>query len=151
MRPSHSFALKPVSDSETEPPRSELFSDGRTTGLIVPGVILEAQFTCGEWHLLFTTENIPFEEALHIVLLDQRFRRLDDVELSHPLAAGALTDLQSTDDEPSARFSFFGGDQWELIVLRTPRRLSRSEAPVGVKAALRRLVTPKYLALARLQ
>lgn len=150
LRPVHSFGMRAMSRPPAESPQSELLDDGRPTGISVPGVVLEAQYTCGEWHLLFTTEDVPFEEALHILLLDRQLHRLDDVELSHLYAAGALTGLETSGDEPAARFSFFGGDRWELRVLSAPRRLSRSEAPVGVKARVSRMLTPKYLALSRL-
>jgi hypothetical protein len=148
VQPCQSFALK-ASPDKTGSPQSELLEDGTATITRVPGIILEAQYKCGDRYLLFTTENIPYEEALHILLLDQRLRRLDDVELSHPFAGGILADLQPA-GETQVRFSFFGADLWELTVLSVPRRLKARESPVGIKARLRRLLTPRYLVLERL-
>ena len=151
VQPSQSFSLRSSSHSQDEPPRAELIADGRSTGVVVPGVTLEAHYETPEWHLLFTTENIPFEEALHITLLDRQFARLDQVELSHPFTPGTVTGLQTNDGADRVRFSFFGGDLWEVTVLRLPRRLARREAPTGVKARFKRLLMPRYLAVERLR
>jgi len=150
IAPSHSFSLTPARAGENETPRSNLLFDAALTGVTVPGVVLEAQYRCGELHLLLTTENIPYEEALHVLLLDARFNLLDQVELSHPYASGALTDLQQHGDG-RLQFSLFGGDRWELAVLPTPRRLTMDEAPTGVRGRLRRLLAPRWLAVKRLQ
>jgi hypothetical protein len=150
VRICQAFALKAGGGSDTAPPRSELLMDGKATGISLPGVVLDAQFRCGDSFVLFTTENIPYEEALHITLLDGGLRALDHVELSHQFAAGALTDVQMGGDT-QVRFSFFGGDLWELTVLGAPRRLARGESPVGVKGHLGRMVTPRFLALVRLR
>jgi hypothetical protein len=147
---SQSFSLRSSSHSEDEPARAELLADGRSTGVVVPGVTLEAHYETPEWHLLFTTENIPFEEALHITLLDRQFARLDQVELSHPFTPGTVTGLQTNDRADRVRFSFFGGDLWEVTVLQPPRRLALREAPTGVKARLKRVLMPRYLAVERL-
>lgn len=150
MQISQAFALKSAGADEAAPPRSELLMNGRATGISLPGVVLEAQFQCGDSYLVFTTENIPYEEALHITLLGPDLRTLDHVELSHQFASGALTDVQ-IGGETQVRFSFFGGDLWELTVLGAPRRLARGEAPVGVKGHLGRMMTPRFLALVRVR
>ena len=148
MQSSQSLSLRSSTDGDAEPPRSELIADGRSTGIVVPGVTLEAHYETPDWHLLFTTENIPFEEALHILLFDRRLVRLDEVELSHPFTPGTVTGLQTNDSR--VRFSFFGGDSWEVTVLPRPRRLAPRQAPTGVKGRLKRLLMPHYLSVERL-
>ena len=149
IAPSHSFSLTPARAGENETPRSNLLFDAALTGVTEPGVVLEAQYRYGELHLLFTTENIPYEEALHVLLLDPRFNLLDHLELSHPYASGVLTDLHQA-GEGRLRFSLFGGDRWELSVLPAPRRLTMDEAPTGVRGRLRRLLAQRWLAVKRL-
>jgi hypothetical protein len=151
VQASQSLSLRPATRGDGESPRAELIAGGRSTGVVVPGVTLEAQYEAPAWQLLFTTENIPFEEALHITLLDRQFARLDHVELSHPFTPGAVTGLEASDGADRVKFSFFGGDLWEVTVLRVPRRLARREAPTGVKARLKRLLMPRYLAVERLR
>ena len=150
IAPSQSFSLTPARAGENETPRSNLLFDAALTGTTVPGVVLEGQYRFGDLYLLLTTENIPYEEALHVLLLDQRFNVLDHLELSHPYASGVLSDLQHAGDS-RLRFSLFGGDRWELSVLQAPRRLTRDEAPTGVRGRLRRLLAPRWLAVKRLQ
>jgi len=150
LTPLRSFFLAPVPGGENVTPRSKLLFDGAATGTTVPGVVLEAQYGCDPLYLLLTTENIPYEEALHILLLDQRFRVLDHLELSHAFAPGTLTDVEQGGDG-RLRFSLFGGDRWELEVLPAPRRLRLDEAPTGVRGRMRRLLAPRRLAITRLQ
>ena len=150
LTPLQSFFLAPVPVGEKETPRSKLLFDGTPTGTTVPGVVLDAQYRYGERYLLLTTENIPYEEALHILLLDQGFRVLDHLELSHAFAPGTLTDVEPAGDG-RLRFSLFGGDRWELTVLPAPRRLRLDDAPTGVRGRIRRLVAPRWLKITRLQ
>ena len=150
IAPSSSFSLTPARAGENETPRSNLLFDAALTGTTVPGVVLEAQYRFGDLYLLLTTENIPYEEALHVLLLDQRFNVLDHVELSHPYASGVLSDLQQAGDG-RLQFSLFGGDRWELAVLPAPRRLTTDETPTGVRARLRRRLAARWLAVKRLQ
>ena len=148
MQPAESLALRALGQKE-DGPASELLVNDQSTGVVLPGVTLEAQYRFGDRYLLFTTENVPYEEALHILLLDQGFRRLDHIELSHPFAEGTLSDVRARDAQ--VQFSFFGGDFWELSVAPRPRHLARSECPVGVKGRLRRLLTPRFLVLRRIR
>ena len=150
MTPVHSFSLAQLPAVEGEAARANLMLDGRPTGVSVPGIVLEAQYRCGEGYLLLTTENVPYEEAVHVLLLGPQFSVLDHVELAHPFAPGILSDLRPT-GEGQLRFSFFGGDLWELTVRGTPRRLRLREAPTGVRGRLRRLLIPRWLVLERLR
>jgi hypothetical protein len=150
MTRSEGFSLTRVPVGQNETPRAELLFNGSPTGVTIPGIVLEAQYRSGDSHLLLTTEDVPFEDALHLLLLDERLVLLDHVELAHPYAAGLVKDVRPAGGE-RLTFSFFGGDLWETTVMQTPRRLKRAEAPTGVRGRLRRLLVPRWLAVKRLR
>lgn len=110
-----SFSLKPI---DSPLPRSELFWEGNQTPLVVDGSSLEAQYRIDSRYLLLLTENCPYEEGLHIYLLDNAHRVLDGLELSVPYAPGTLKNLRALDN--ALTFSFFGEDHWRLDVLKVP-------------------------------
>jgi len=109
---------------------------GAASGLI-PGAILEAQFQAADGaFLVFTTQDVPFEEQLDLVLLDRELRVLDRATLAAAYATGALRDLR-LDAGDSASFSFFGQDRWRVACSLTPRwRLPRL-GPPGLQRAPR--------------
>lgn len=50
---------------------SNLYYQGRDTGIILEGLYLEAQYNFGnDKYILFLTEDCPFEEGLFIYLID---------------------------------------------------------------------------------
>jgi hypothetical protein len=105
---------------EGETPRSELLWQGRRIGVMVDGVRLEKQFEVGLRYLVFLTEDCPYEEGLHIYLLDAERRPLDGLELSFPYTMGILGAVQPQ-GETALTFSFFGGDCWRLQVRDRPK------------------------------
>ena len=150
MTPVETFALGQTTGTAEGAPLSDLLAGGTPTGVRVPGLVLEAQYRFGEEFLLLTTEDVPYEEALHAVLLGRCHAIVDRLQLGHPFAAGILTDLQPAAGG-SLRFSFFGGDLWELTIAPARRRFRPSEAPRGVKGRLLRLLVPRRLVLVRLR
>lgn len=106
-------------------PRSELLWEGEPTAIRVDGVTLEHQVQLPAGHLLFLTEDDPFEEGLHIYFLNHEKRPVDGLELAAPYASGMLRDMRSEPDG-SVSFSFFGDDRWRVAV---------NDAPLGVLAA----------------
>ncbi|MGC2656651.1 MAG: hypothetical protein WA324_01645 [Bryobacteraceae bacterium] len=87
----------------------------------IPGVDLAAQYACAAGALLLTTEDTPYEEALHCVLLNGNVDMLDDVELSNRMTPGTLSAVR-IEEEDALVFSFFGGDLWRLTVFKEPVR-----------------------------
>lgn len=69
--------------------------DGKSTALIVDGIVLEAAYHLPEPNrdLLFVTDDVPFEEGLHIYLLDHTVRLLDTRTLLLPYCPGLLESL----------------------------------------------------------
>jgi hypothetical protein len=123
---------------EGDSPKSDLLWRENPVGIRVDGVSLERQLRLAPGYLLFLTEDSPFEEGLHIYLLDDDKSVLDAVELSAPYASGILTDLV-TEGDASVSFSFFGDDRWRLDVHATPQRAGFAPlSPVKRKSGLSR-------------
>ena len=118
-------------------PRSELLWDGQPTAVRVDGVTLEQQVQLDGGYLLFLTEDSPFEEGLHIYLLDRDRRIVDGLELARPYASGILRDVMP-EGEGAVSFSFFGADRWRLDVHERPLGLfaGRVSAPAKRKSGL---------------
>lgn len=116
MQAIDAFELRPIPG---ELPRSELLWRERPVGLTVDGVILEKQFRVAVGFLLLLTENCPYEEGLHIYLLDPEYRLLDTLELSAPHAAGIPSDVQPQ-DAWTLTFTFFGDERWRLTIRDQP-------------------------------
>jgi|GEM_PF-3169674 len=93
MKSSELFEL-----TETSPQKSKLRLSGAEKTINIPGSVLEAQMELENgWYLILTTENSPYDEALHITLLDQRLEILDQVEISQDMTPGIVKDIQIVD------------------------------------------------------
>ncbi len=105
---------------------------GQTTQEPLEGTVLEACVQHGNRYLLFLTDDIPFEDSLHIHLLDECLNRLDTITLGTPYATGHFRNL-ICEDSGKITFEFFGGCEWEVIVLTKKRlRLPFASGPRGV-------------------
>lgn len=119
IRPSTALQLQTCTASEKSGPRMVLAGLAGTVEL--DGAVLEAQFDCGDQHLVFTTDDVPYEEALHIHLLDARLAVLDWLELSAWYTPGIFDDLAPAGPH-SLAFTFFDEtERWRLTVLQSPR------------------------------
>lgn len=86
--------------TETSPQKSKLKLSGAEKTINIPGSVLEAQIELENgWYLILTTENSPYDEALHITLLDQYLEILDQVELSQGMTPGIVKNIQILDAE----------------------------------------------------
>lgn len=134
MREIDYFSLKP---QVTDLPRAELLFCNRETGIAIDGVVLEKQFSVEEKYLLFLTEGCPYEEGLHIYLLNHEFQIIDGIELSGAYATGILKDL-FVEDDTIVTFTFFGTDRWRLELVTIPfRRLNIAMlSPIKYKSGL---------------
>lgn len=98
---------------------SELLLDGRPSGLIMDGAVLEAAV---EWHgcrIAFFTDDIPFEDMLRIYMFDADMTLLDTAVLGAMYSTGTFTELNL--QPPNAlTFRFFGGTFWRLVLLAKP-------------------------------
>lgn len=147
MQPTSRFSLTPPTQATREDvPRCELRIDGAPTGRFLAGQLLEQQFEVGTRYLLLVTEDSPFEELLHLYLLDADLSLLDERELGQPYTPGVLQDVAPVSRD-QLQFSFFGGDLWRLTVLERPRRLWRDWTQAQPRRRLSRLLAPRYLLL----
>ena len=73
---------------------SVLIKDNEETLIQISGSVLEAQWRLNNgWFLLFVSENCPYEEALHCLLLDHDLSMLDELVLGQDYSSGILSDV----------------------------------------------------------
>ena len=106
------FRLEPLPG---EFPQARVVAEERPTATVLEGRVLEAQYRCDLGFLLLTSDDNPYEEALHIRLLDLHFQVIDAVDLRQIYHPAMLHNLQVIDPH-SLMFSFFGNDRWRLDI-----------------------------------
>ena len=77
IRKSSEFLVIKVESKAVTPPQLTIKNSKLKSCIEVAGGVLEAQYTVNDSYLLFATEGTPFEEALHIHLLDEVLRLKD--------------------------------------------------------------------------
>jgi hypothetical protein len=123
--------------SDTAPPRSEILLDGASTGIEIEAAVLEAAVALPGRFLLFTTDDLPFEEMLGIHLFDAELELLDRASIGGAYVTGSFSSLELHPPD-SLSFRFIGDVAWQLTVL--PRPVLRSPfhpEPAGVRRGLR--------------
>lgn len=118
-------------NDETEP-TSEILIAGKPTGKYITGAVLEAAVSWNDFYLLFMTNDVPDEEMLGVLLLDNRLEKIDSVTIGAPYSTGSFSSLALL---PPNRISFhFIGDcTWEIELLSQPGfRIPFFSEPSGV-------------------
>lgn len=133
MRPAPEVSVRPVAVAhEDDPPRCEVLLRGHATGTGVAGRLLEAAIEAAGRYLLFVTDDCPYEEQLHLHLLDAAGKVLDSASLGGPYSTGRFVGPRLLDDR-RVGFSFFDDKDWEVELLDAPRlRLPVFTEPLGV-------------------
>lgn len=117
-------------------PVCEVVRNGQATGQKVPGAVLEAAVQWQSFTLLFTTDDIPFEEHLHIHLLDAQLQLLDSATVGGMYSTGSFSLLESADPD-TLRFRFIGDTDWSVQVLpESGFRVPLLSEPTGVSRPL---------------
>lgn len=137
--PAERLGLRPLAagtPSDTSAPSVQLHFDGRPAAQALPGARLEAAFDCaglGDAQLLlFLSDDVPFEDFLHLHLLDAELALLDSVSLGAPYSTGRFALLGEPTDR-TLRFRFFGQADWTLQLLdQAETRLPFLGDPPGV-------------------
>lgn len=106
--------------SESEAPQCEIVAGEIATGCIIAGAYLEAAVQWGECHLLFLTNDCPFEETLNIHLFDKQWRLLDSAVIGCIYSTGSFSDLKLTAPN-RVQFHFFADTNWEVEIFDRPR------------------------------
>ena len=102
--------------TDTELASSELLVDGKRTGLIVTGAVLEAALEWQGCRIAFLTDDIPFEDMLRIYMFDANMTLVDAAVLGAMYSTGTFSELNL--QPPNAlMFRFFGGTIWRMVVL----------------------------------
>jgi hypothetical protein len=107
-------------NDEKNAPQSEILLHGQSTGRLIEGALLEAAIEWDGHYLLFLTDNCPFEEGLHIVMLDSALKQLDSATLVIMYGTGTLTSLKLLAPD-RVQFTFFHERIWTVQLLPTVR------------------------------
>lgn len=145
----HDFSLDPLTGS-SEPLQvwSRISRDGRTVLPRTDGTDLIAQMRCQGGYLLLLGYDAPFDEALHLIYLDEQDRLRDEVRFSfaRPEGIGIVTELRPMPDDVLT-FNFYG--RWRVQV--SPQAgLGVSRTPPGVYRLPGRLIGRHHLRVAAL-
>ncbi|HYO53310.1 hypothetical protein [Archangium sp.] len=100
----------------------------------------------GTHYLLLTTQGSPFEETLHLCLLNETLSLLDEQHLGQAYTPGLLRDVTRL-SEWQFQFSFPGDERWTLTVLQHPKHQWKSLWQAQPERKLRRLISRRYLLL----
>lgn len=120
-----------IQSSEQKLGRSRIIANGRDTGQVVDGVILEAAVQWRNCMLLFLTDDTPFEEFLRIYLFDPRWDLLDRAAIGAMYNGGIFSSLELAPPD-AVRFKFYSGTVWELALFDTAAFSLPSFAPRNV-------------------
>jgi hypothetical protein len=133
MRIADQVTLKLVTEgSDDSSPRSEFVLNSIPTGTHIEGATLEAAVEWNSYYLLFTTDDVPYEEMLRIVLLDPTLEVLDSALIGSPYSTGSFSSLELLEPD-TVKFRFIGGSPWEVQLLSTRAlRLPFFSEPRGV-------------------
>ncbi len=111
MIPIDGFRLQRLSDQPGQAVRSALLWNDQPVGLILAGAVMEAQFTLpAGGYLLLVTDDCPFEEGLHIYLLNARRELVEQDILGCPYTAAIVENIKVAGDNV-VTFSFIGDHQ----------------------------------------
>lgn len=115
-------------------PVSEIIFSGKPTGKNIPAKILEKAIAWQDKYLIFSTDDVPFEEFLSISLLDKEFNIMDQARLGIIYSTGEFKDFKII-SQNKASFYFIGENEWTVTLLpdftfrvpffRTPYEVSR--------------------------
>lgn len=111
--------------------RAEVMIDGISTGIIIPGKVLEAAIKIdARRYLLFMTDDIIFEEMLTLLLLDFSQGIVDKLTIGSAYTTGYFEAL--TVSPCSASFRFIGDTTWTVKVSLSPTLKLPFSDPRGV-------------------
>ncbi len=112
MQTIHRYSVKKSASSK----HSALFQDGKPLNLKIEGEVLEGQFETKEGNILiWLTDDSPFEEGLHVYLIDKHHNIIDSLEAGSIFSTGILKFIKTTPN--SINFTFFLNESsYELII-----------------------------------
>lgn len=106
--------LEAVAEGEAgEVPSCRLHFDGRVVTPVLQGCVFEGSLELDAGTIVFLTEDSPFEEALHIHLLDKHFQPKDHLVLSAPYTSGIVDALEQISSNRVV-FEFPKSQPWRI-------------------------------------
>lgn len=132
MKLTDSISLSVVKEaqrlSETQ---CEIILEEKNTDIIVSGKKLEAAVRVADTRfLLFTTDDIVYEESLNIFYIDTQSGIIESLSLGGEYVTGTFENLSV--NQNSASFSFIGDTTWTVQVLPAPSLRLPFSDPRGV-------------------
>ena len=106
-------SIQPIEAGEQDIPRCILSLRGVSTGKKLNGAVLEAALSWNENFIIFLTDDILFENALHVYLLDADLDVLDSATLCSMYATGIFDSLRLIEPN-TVLFRFFGDADWSI-------------------------------------
>jgi hypothetical protein len=132
MRLADEVSIQPLAAGDDEPVRSAVHLHGRPSGAVVSGQVLEGAVESDGRYLLFLTDDTPYEELLHLHLLDVQGQLLDSADLGGPYTTGRFTGPRLHGGNRIG-FGFIDDKDWEVELLPGPRlRLPLLSEPKGI-------------------
>jgi hypothetical protein len=129
-------SVRQIRSGDDAPPMCEVLHDGAATGTRLHGAILEAAVAWNTCVVIFLTDDIPAEDALHIYLLDATFQLLDSASLSARYTTGSCAALRLMPPDHLS-FRFFGDSEWRVELLAQAKvRVPFFSEPAGVHRPL---------------
>ena len=117
-----------ATDAGTKATHCQLMAANKPTPIILPGTVLEQQYDLNQpsaeqpnsdskAYLLLSSDNCPFEEGLHISLLNNKLALLDQLSLGIAYQPGQLSSVKVVASHTLA-FSFFKDIHYQLTIHR---------------------------------
>jgi hypothetical protein len=109
-------------EAEPNDKRANLIAPDKRCVTQLPGCVLERLYQLENRHyLVFLTDDSPYEECLHIVLLDENYHQLDQVDIFQAYTPGILSNLTVLGSY-ELEFEFMVSCRFRLSVDVSPRR-----------------------------
>jgi len=114
---------------------SEVTVGDKQTGITIDGQVLEAAIKVdSDRYILFTTDDVIFEESLTVTLISLSQGKLESLQIGNEYSSGSFEQLSVHDEY--IRFNFIGHSAWVIKVNGSPKlRLPFVSDTRGVKRA----------------
>lgn len=107
-------------DYETWPIKSQLYFKGIKTNIKIHGYDLLRQIDCGDYYLLITDYDCPFEEHTHVTILNKDLKIVADKGFSWIYNSFLMIDFKILHDH--LFFLNFGEDYHVYLQVKYPKK-----------------------------
>lgn len=112
---------------------SEVVIDNIPTGITIKGQVIEASVKVdNDRYILFTTDDVIFEEFLTVTLISLSQGIVESLQVGNEYSSGSFEALSV--NHKTIEFNFIGGSVWTIKVNDTPKlRVPFFSDPRGVR------------------